>query len=110
MVPGRGVALDEGQRAWARRWLRANDPWLRPDGAKVSLSISEAEANVLANYLIARLGNGRASVTIGQGRAALSTWRRIAQGYALWNWPRVMRLGRPRSRWLRRRASTRTTS
>lgn len=68
--PG-GAALDDGQRAWARRWLRANDPRGLPDGAKVSLSISEAEATLLANYLIAPLDTGRASVTIGHGRAEL---------------------------------------
>jgi hypothetical protein len=63
------AALDAGQRAWARHWLHLNDPRWLPEGAKVDLTITEEEASRLANYLIARLGSGRAQVRIAEGRA-----------------------------------------
>lgn len=70
LVPG-SSALDEAQRAWARGWIKTHDPRRRPYGKRTVVAVSEAEASLLANYLISRLGPGQAQVRIGPGRAEL---------------------------------------
>ena len=53
------------------KWVRTNDPRRRPDGARVSLTLSEEEAGLLANYFVsrwARAGPG----PIDDGKLALA--------------------------------------
>lgn len=62
-----GEPLTDQQQRWAEQWVRANDPRRRPDGARVSLSLSENEAGLLANWFVSRLGPGQARVRIAEG-------------------------------------------
>jgi len=66
-----GQPLSEQDRCWAQQWVRANDPRRRPDGAWVSLTLPEDEAELLANWFISRLGPGQAQVRIDDGTLTL---------------------------------------
>ena len=67
-----GEPLTDQQRRWAEQWVRANDPRRRPDGARVSLSLSGDEAGLLANWFVSRLGPGQARVRIDEGALELA--------------------------------------
>jgi hypothetical protein len=64
--------LTDQQRRWAEKWVRTNDPRRRPDGAKVSLTLSQEEAGLLANWFVSLLGSGQARVHIDDGELALA--------------------------------------
>jgi hypothetical protein len=66
------IALTDVQRTWARDWLVANRPRGMREGEQATLVLSEAEANLLANYVVDRVGEGRARVWLEAGRARLS--------------------------------------
>ncbi|MFZ0789076.1 MAG: hypothetical protein WAM94_05575, partial [Chromatiaceae bacterium] len=61
--------LTAAEQAWANEWLHGVRRKAMKDGARGTLTVSEAEANVLAAYLIDRLGQGRAAVRIEDNRA-----------------------------------------
>ncbi|HSQ07570.1 MAG TPA: hypothetical protein VLM84_07755 [Chromatiaceae bacterium] len=63
--------LTEQQRVWAEKWVKANDPRRRRDGAKVNLALSQEEAGLLANHFLSLLGPGQARVVIKGDRLAL---------------------------------------
>ncbi len=65
----RSLTVDE--RAWAEDWLRAARPRRMKDGERLTLTLSEADANVLGTYLIDKLGQGRIAVRLEDGRARL---------------------------------------
>jgi hypothetical protein len=67
-----GEPLTNQQRRWAEKWVRANDPRRRPDGARVSLTLSEDEAGLLANWFVSQLGPGQARVSIDDGELDLA--------------------------------------
>ncbi len=66
--------LSAADRAWAKQWLATARPRGLRDGERVTLSLSEREANILASYLIDKLGQGRVAVRLeqDQGRLAAS--------------------------------------
>jgi hypothetical protein len=66
------MTLTEAQRIWARGWLAANRPRGLREGEQATLTLSQTEANLLANYLVDLLGEGRAHVSLERGRARLS--------------------------------------
>lgn len=66
------MPLTEAQRTWARGWLAANRPRGLREGEQATLTLSQTEANLLANYLVDLLGEGRAQVALESGRARLS--------------------------------------
>jgi hypothetical protein len=66
------MALTDAQRTWARNWLAANRPRAMREGEQTTLTLSEGEANLLANYLVDSVGSGRARVRLEAGRARLS--------------------------------------
>ena len=66
------TTLTETQRTWARGWLAANRPRGLREGEQAVLTLSQTEANLLANHLVDLLGEGRAHVALEDGRARLS--------------------------------------
>lgn len=66
------IALTDAQRTWARDWLVANRPRGMREGEQATLTLSASEANLLANYVIDSVGEGRARVLLDPGRARLS--------------------------------------
>ena len=64
--------LTAAEQAWANKWLQGVRRKGMKDGARGTLTLSEAEANVLAAYLIDRLGQGRAAVRIEDNRARVA--------------------------------------
>lgn len=71
LVP-KAHSLTPAERAWAKAWLHNVQPRGLKDGQRVTLSLSEAEANTLGNYLIGRLGEGRFMVRLEDKRARLA--------------------------------------
>lgn len=69
VVEDRTVGVAE--RAWAKRWIAVNRPSGQPAGKLITLSLSEREANLIANALIERLGPGRVSVSLHAGQAGV---------------------------------------
>jgi hypothetical protein len=65
-------ALTVGERAWAEDWVRAAKPRGIKEGERLTLTLSEAEANLLGTYLIDKLGKGRIAVRLDDGRARLT--------------------------------------
>lgn len=65
-------SLTADDRAWAKDWLRAARPRRMKDGEHLTLTLSEAEANVLGTYLVDTLGQGRIAVHLEDGQARLS--------------------------------------
>ncbi len=70
LVPA-AAAPNAAERRWAREWLRDNDPRRHRVGDLVTLTLSEHEINLLANYLLGRLGPGRALVRLEPGIAQI---------------------------------------
>ncbi|MGE5154251.1 MAG: hypothetical protein ACM3ST_09565 [Bdellovibrio bacteriovorus] len=64
--------LTGAERAWAEGWLRAARPQGPREGDPVTLTLTEAEANLLLDYLIDRLGEGRAQIRLAEGRAQIA--------------------------------------
>ena len=64
--------LTAAERTWALRWLASAKPRGLRDGERVTLTLSEREANILGNYLIDTLGQGRLRVQLWSGRARLA--------------------------------------
>jgi hypothetical protein len=69
--------LTGAERAWAEEWLRAARPRGPSRGEPVTLTLTEAEANLLLDYLIDRLGEGRAQVRLNEGRAQIAASLRL---------------------------------
>lgn len=65
-------ALSAGERAWAQQWLAAARPQGRREGERITLSLSEDQANILGAYLLGRLGQGRIAVRLKRDRARLA--------------------------------------
>lgn len=70
VVKDRAITNDE--RTWARHWIAANPPRRKQSGELITLALSERETNVLANELLNRLGQGRISVNLEDGRALIA--------------------------------------
>jgi hypothetical protein len=70
MVP-QDRTLTGDERAWAKDWLRTARPPGLADGERVTLTLSESEANVLGSYLIDMVGEGRIRVRMDDSRAHL---------------------------------------
>jgi hypothetical protein len=64
--------LNPAERAWAKAWLAAVRPRGLQDGERMTLTLSEAEANVVGTYLIDRLGQGRLAVLLERDHARLA--------------------------------------
>ncbi len=64
--------LSADERAWAREWLHAVRPRGMKEGERMTLTLSESEANVLGAYLIDKLGEGRIAVRLDDNRARLA--------------------------------------
>ena len=64
--------LTAAEQAWANEWLHGVRRKGMKEGARVTLTLSQAEANLLAAYLIDRLGQGRAAVRIEDNRARVA--------------------------------------
>jgi hypothetical protein len=60
-VPATAALTAEEQR-WAHDWLRSNDPRRHREDVPIRLTLSQRALNLLANYLVGRLGPGRARV------------------------------------------------
>jgi hypothetical protein len=56
--------LSAAERAWAREWLVAAKPHGLRDGERITLTLSEREANIIGNYLIDKVGQGRVDVRL----------------------------------------------
>jgi hypothetical protein len=56
--------LSAAEQAWAREWLVAAKPQGLRDGERITLTLSEREANIIGNYLIDRVGQGRVDVRL----------------------------------------------
>jgi hypothetical protein len=65
------LVLSETQRQWAEDWPMSTQPQVSLEDERATLTLSEAEANILANHLVDRLGDGRARVWIEFGRVHL---------------------------------------
>lgn len=61
------LVLSETQRQWAEDWPMSTQPQVSLVDERAILTLSEAEANILANHLVDRLGDGRARVWIEFG-------------------------------------------
>ncbi|MBO8086619.1 MAG: hypothetical protein J7D61_11325 [Marichromatium sp.] len=71
VVPER-APLSAADHAWAEDWLRHNRPRDRLAGMPTMVALSAAEAERVANHLIARIGaEGRAAVQLAPGRLDL---------------------------------------
>ncbi|NKN33647.1 hypothetical protein [Marichromatium bheemlicum] len=71
VVPER-APLSTADHAWAEDWLHRNRPRDRLAGMPTRVALSAAEAERVANHLIARVGaEGRAAVRLGDGRLDL---------------------------------------
>ena len=64
--------LTADERAWVKDWLRAARPKGMKVGERLTLTLSEPEANVLGTYLIDKLGEGRIAVRLEDGRTRLT--------------------------------------
>ncbi len=73
-------AITAAERAWAHDWLSARRSGKPQAGKLITLALSERETTVLANVLIERLGQGRATVHLENGRAQI-----MASINPLWN-------------------------
>lgn len=71
LVP-EGRALTSAERAWAKGWLREAKPRGMRDGERATLTLSQAQADVLGLYLLERFGEGRIAVRMEPGRARLA--------------------------------------
>ncbi len=56
--------LSAAEQAWAREWLVAAKPHGLRDGERITLTLSEREANIIGNYLIDKVGKGRVDVRL----------------------------------------------
>ncbi|MBK5964920.1 hypothetical protein CCR95_12710 [Thiocystis minor] len=68
-------AITAQEHAWARHWIATNRLRLRgsQSGELITVVLTERETNLLANELLNRLGQGRASLRLDDGRAHLAT-------------------------------------
>lgn len=70
IVPADPVAT-EAEQAWVRQWLATNRPRARQTGKRITLTLSEREANLILNELLDQFGQGQAVVHLEAGRARL---------------------------------------
>lgn len=64
--------LTGAERRWAKGWLAAATPHGRRDGERITLTLSEDQANILGAYLIERVGPGRVAVRLERDRARVA--------------------------------------
>lgn len=64
-------AVSEAEQAWVRQWLATNRPRARQTGKRITLTLSEREANLILNELLDQFGQGQATVHLEAGRARL---------------------------------------
>jgi hypothetical protein len=65
-------AITAEEHAWAKHWIATNRPRGRRSGELIAIALTERETNLLANELLNRLGQGRASLRLDDGRAHLA--------------------------------------
>ncbi|WP_295438667.1 hypothetical protein [uncultured Thiodictyon sp.] len=64
--------LTGAERLWAKQWLAAATPTGRRARERITLTLSEDQANILGAYLIERVGPGRVAVRLERDRARVA--------------------------------------
>lgn len=64
--------ITQAEQTWAKQWLVTNRPRPQQTGKPITLTLSEREANVVVNALIDQFGQGRAQVSLQEGRVQLT--------------------------------------